>query len=65
MAMTSKASSSRSAGRFERARMRPMRVAAAAFAIAMGLAACKNVLNDEEESFHTRMGRPATKPPRR
>jgi hypothetical protein len=55
MATTSKASSSPSAGRFERPRMRPMRIAAAALAIAIGLAACKNVLNDEEESFHTRM----------
>ncbi len=55
MATTSKASSSPSAGRFDRRRMRMTRVAAASLAMALGLVACKDVLNDDDESFHTRM----------
>jgi hypothetical protein len=55
MATILKASSSPSAGHSERPRVRAMRVAFAGLAVLLGLAACKNVLNDDEESFHTRI----------
>jgi hypothetical protein len=54
MAMSSKASSSPSVVRSDRVPMRLARVAAGAIAMVLALAACKNVLNDDEESFHSR-----------
>jgi len=55
MAMSSKGSSSPSAGRSELSRMRMIRVVAAGLVVVLGLSACRNVLNDGEDSMHTRM----------
>jgi hypothetical protein len=56
MAMTSKASSSPSGARSERMRMRRVRIAVVASVAVLGLGACNNVLNDDdEESFQSRL----------
>lgn len=56
MATTSKAFSSPSVGLSEDVRMRKMRIALAAAVAVLGLAACDDVLNkDDEDSFQTRI----------
>jgi|GEM_PF-2462299 len=57
MAMSSRGSSSRWGGRSERSRADVIvagALAATCVALALGLTACKDVLNDDEDSFHLR-----------
>ena len=58
MAISVKASSSRSAGHSRRSNVDIVvawALVAACIALALFLASCKNVLNDEDESFHLRV----------
>ena len=55
MATSSKASSSPSAARSERLRMKTLRIAAAGIVAVLALTACKKILNSGDDSFHTRL----------
>ena len=55
MAMSSKGSSSRSAGRSELSPMRMIRIVAVGLTVVLALAGCRKILNNDEEKMNTRM----------